>query len=41
MLSVNFGLLRFDTLAKPARVEMLVMDADGKVVIRQEVTRGR
>ena len=39
--AVNFGLLRFDTLVTPARVELLVMDGDGEVVIRREVTRGR
>lgn len=39
--AVNFGLLRFDTLVRPARVELLVMNGDGEVVIRQEVRRGR
>jgi alkaline phosphatase D len=35
---VNVGILRFDTTASPPRVEMLVLDGGGKVVIRQELT---
>lgn len=38
---VNVGVLKFDTLADPPRVELLILDVEGKPVIRQKVTTKR
>ncbi len=36
---MNFGLIRFDTAAKPATAELMVKDVDGKTVFSQLVSR--
>lgn len=35
---VNVGVLKFDTTARPPQVELIILDVDGKPVIRQRVT---